>query len=121
MEELFVLIVDRDCDRQKHSQRASARERELRPRLIACVAVEELETWMLALHAKALGQSWKTVRAECDPKETIAEPFLERCGWLGGVGKGRKEAMRALGPSWAALSLRCPELHALQERLRALL
>jgi hypothetical protein len=78
MVDLFLLVVDRDCDRQNNTLRASDREAEHAGKLLACVAIEEVEVWMLALHRKKLAVRWVDVRAECDPKETYAEPFRER-------------------------------------------
>lgn len=121
MVDLFLLIVDRDCDRRNHVARAEAREREHAEQLLACLAVEEIETWMLALHEPAdIGAPWKDVREHCDPKETFAEPLLERLG-SNGPGRGRKAAMRRLAGNWQRLISRCPELLDLAARIRSFL
>jgi len=121
MVDLFLLVVDRDCDRKNHVARAAARESEHRDLLIACLAVEEVETWMLALYeTEEIGASWNDVRRHCDPKEQFAEPLLARLGG-NGPGRGRKAAMRRLAGNWQRLTSRCPELTALAERIRAFL
>ncbi len=97
------------------------REAEHPGRLLACLAVEEVEVWMLALHRDALGGRWPEVRADCDPKERYADPFLREKGWLTEVGHGRKRAMRELPSRWGSLLSVCPELAELRERLRALM
>lgn len=119
MIDLFLLTVDRDCNRENNSSRAEARCREHQGKLIACLAIEEVETWMLALYRpdvrKMFGVRWSEVRAECDPKERFAEIFLERCGWSAAVGGGRKKAMRPLGTQWSGLLQVCDELAELRD------
>lgn len=121
MADLFLLIVDRDCDQQRH-QRAEARELQARDSgrtLFGCLAIEEVETWALALHASELADRWKEVRAECHPKEVYFEPLAREKGWLReGAGRGRSAAMRALPGNWKALRSRCPELQGLQDRIQ---
>lgn len=73
---------------------------------------------MLALHRAELSAGWQEVRAECDPKERFAEPFLQSKGW-GGPGGGRKRAMRDLGQGWTGLLAVCPELSELKQRVAA--
>jgi hypothetical protein len=117
MVDLFFLVVDRDCNRFQNEARAASREQEHPGRLLACLAIEEVEVWMLALHREILGERWNAVRSECDPKERYAEPFLQERGWLSQVGKGRKRAMRGLATQWKSLLTVCPELAVLRERL----
>lgn len=116
MVDLFLLLVDRDCNRRKNREKADARESEHARRLLACLAVEESEVWMLALNPDLLDASWQTIRAECDPKELYAEPFLAKLG-SNGPGGGRKRAMRALAGNWPRLKQLCPELAELQHRV----
>jgi hypothetical protein len=118
MIDLFLLIVDRDCDRQRHGARLAERLAEHEGVLLGCAAVEEVETWMLALHRAELEAAFGEVRAECDPKERFAEPFLSRMGWSTEVGGGRKRAMRALAGNWAGLLQVCPEIRGLRDALR---
>ncbi|MBI5547251.1 MAG: hypothetical protein HY901_25495 [Deltaproteobacteria bacterium] len=117
MTDLFVLMIDRDCNRERNEERALARQSEHPGRVLACVAVQELEVWMLALHAERIGAPWGTVRQECDPKERWAEPLLKQIG-SEGPGRGRKRAMQALAGNWRSLRSRCPELQGLQDAVR---
>ncbi|WP_224240633.1 hypothetical protein [Hyalangium gracile] len=118
MVDLFLLMVDRDCNRFQNEAKVTAREQEHSGRLLACVAIEEVEVWMLALHRESLGERWNAIRSDCDPKERYAEPFLREQGWLSQVGKGRKRAMRGLSAQWKSLLTVCPELTTLRERLQ---
>lgn len=118
MIDLFVLAIDRDCDREGNEGKAQARAAEHDGRLIACVAHQEVEVWMLALHAETIDAPFRDVRAECDPKERFAEPLLVRLG-RGGLGDGRKAAMRALGGKTRSLLDRCTELAGLRADIDA--
>jgi hypothetical protein len=118
MIDIFVLIVDRDCDRQGHVAKAAAREREHPSKLLACVAVQELEVWMLALHKDRLGSRWQEIRSHCDPKEEWAEPLLRQLG-TAGPGAGRKKAMQALKGQLQTLLSLCDEIVVLKEKLAA--
>lgn len=80
MEDLFILMVDRDCDRLGNTTKAATRVEEHPGRVLACLACEEVEVWMLALHRKQIGVPWTTVRGECDPKERFADPFIASRG-----------------------------------------
>lgn len=115
MIDLFLLMVDRDCDRMNHEAKVAARRSEHPTRLIGVLAHQEVEVWALALHREALGVPWKEVREHCDPKEEYFEPFVVRAGWLDTVGRGRKRAMRDLGQSWRGLLQMCPEIEELKE------
>lgn len=53
MTDVFLLVVDRDCDRRAHVALATARESE-HDKLFACVAIQELEVWLLALYKDQL-------------------------------------------------------------------
>jgi hypothetical protein len=118
MEDLFLLIVDRDCNRFKNVERAASREAEHTGRLIACLAVEEVEVWMLALHRERLSAGWADVRNECDPKERFADPLLDMLG-RDSPGRGRKGAMRLLGTKWKGLLDLCPEIDTLKTMIAA--
>jgi hypothetical protein len=120
MVDAFVLVVDRDCDREHHEARLADRVREHGGKVIGCLARQEVEVWMLALHAKELSASWTEVLEECDPKERFAEPLLKRLG-RDGPGRGRKAAMSALdGDGMKTLLTKCSELSALRDALAAL-
>lgn len=118
MVDLFLLIVDRDCNREGNEEQAAARQREHQGKLIACLAVQEVEVWLLALYTDRLGARLTEVRAHCDPKERWAEPLLDELG-REGPGRGRKRAMRVLASNWRRLRARCPELASLQKAVRA--
>ncbi|MCP3104222.1 hypothetical protein LZ198_35700 [Myxococcus sp. K15C18031901] len=121
MEELFILLVDRDCNRFKSEQRAADREKELSGKLIFGLAVQELEVWMLALHRAEVETGFSEVREHCDPKEAFAEPFLQKKGWSTELGRGRKRAMRAIGSQWNGLLTVCPELKDLRDKIKSVL
>ena len=115
MIDLFVVIADRDCERQKNSDRLG-RAASVDPRVVWCCAIEEVEAWMLALHRAEL--NWPAVRADCDVKEHYALPFLKSRGF-GGLGQGRKRAMVGLGQSWRGLLQVCDEIVALGAKIKA--
>jgi hypothetical protein len=122
MFDLFLLLVDRDCNDGRRSGRnnvemARQREAESRNRLLACLAEEEIEVWMLALHRDELDARWSDVRQDCHPKEQYADVFLKKKGWLSTLGKGRKKAMEGLGSKWQGLLQVCPELDDLKQRI----
>ncbi|WP_170164676.1 hypothetical protein [Thiocapsa rosea] len=116
MIDVFLLIVDLDCNRHHNKERADDREQEHRDRILTCLAVQEVEVWMLALHSGQIGGAWAEVRADCDPKERYSDPFLDALG-SDCPGKGRKKAMRALPGNWSRLVRLCPEIKDLQEQL----
>lgn len=118
MVDLFVVVVDRDCNRRNNVERL----RDVVGRhgkLAACCAIEEVESWMLVLHRDALGAPWPVVRADCDVKEHYAEEFLRSRGEAG-PGRGRKAAMRTLGSGWRGLLDLCDEVAGLRETIRQL-
>jgi hypothetical protein len=122
MFQLFLLLVDRDCNdgrQQGRNNVETARKREVESegKLLACLAVEEVEVWMLALHREELEEGWADVRRHCHPKERYAEPFLKKKGWLVTPGKGRMKAMEGLGTKWKGLLQVCPELADLKRHI----
>jgi hypothetical protein len=118
MEDLFLLLVDRDCDRNHAEAKAAAIQKEHASKLFCCLAIQEIEVWMLALHSDSLDTPLSEIREHCDPKEIWAEPLLKRLG-TDGPGAGRKKAMRALQGQWRSLRDRCPELRSLQVEIAA--
>lgn len=118
MIDLFLLMVDRDCDRYGNEAKAAARRSEHAGRLISALAWQETEVWPLALHREQLRDSWAEVRADCDPKERYFDPFIAEQGWAGTVGRGRKRAMRDLGRGWRGLLSVCPEPAELKEEIQ---
>lgn len=119
MEDLFLLVVDRDCNRNGTETKAAARAAAHAGKLLACVAKQEVEVWMLALHADKIVESFREVRDECDPKERFAEPLLDRLGVRGGPGAGRKAARRPLAGNMRSLLSRCDELADLRAQIDA--
>lgn len=119
MVDLFLVIADRDCTRQRNEERARARQTEHAGKLLVCLAVEELEVWMLALHRNQVAAGWSDVRADCDPKEAFADPLLQKLGWASEVGRGRKKAMRALNQQFRSLCSLCPEVNELKAAIAA--
>ncbi len=117
MVDLFLVLVDRDGDAVGRPARARAREDAHPGRLFVCLAVEEVEVWMLAIHRDKLSEPWNDVRAEHHPKERFADPFLNKHAPKLGPGAGRKWAMRGLGPKWQGVLGVCPELADLLQRL----
>jgi hypothetical protein len=118
MTDLFLLTIDRDTDEHR-AKRARTLETEHPGRLFACLAVEEVEVWMLALHRDHLPSRWAEIRGERDPKERFAHPFLAAHAPKLGPGQGRKWAMRNLGARWKGLLDVCPELAELKARIGA--
>ena len=116
MIDLFLLIVDRDADEHR-TTRVRMRETEHPGRLLACLAIEEVEVWMLALHRERLPSPWAEIRGERDPKERFAHPFLAAHAPKLDAGQGRKWAMRDLGTRWKGLLDVCPEIAELKTRI----
>ena len=105
MIDLFILVVDRDCDRQKNSSRAEERAAE-NTALVHCLAVEEIEVWMLALHR--IDPELAAIQADRDLKAAYAWPFLASRGWARGIGV--KPAMKSCRERFGRLIQLCPEV-----------
>ncbi|HEY0478285.1 MAG TPA: hypothetical protein VGD37_12260 [Kofleriaceae bacterium] len=118
MFDLFLLTVDRDADEHR-AKRARTLETEHPGRLFACLAIEEVEVWMLALHRDRLSSPWTEIRGERDAKERFAHPFLAAHAPKLDAGQGRKRAMRDLGARWKGLLEVCPEIAELKARIAA--
>jgi hypothetical protein len=118
MSDLVLVLVDRDGDEARTAV-ARTRETEHSGRLFVCLAIEEIEVWMLAIHAETLGTSWREIRGEIHPKERFAEPFLQERAPKRGAGKGRAWAMKGLRGQWRGVLRRCPELEELKGRIEA--
>ena len=116
MIDLFLVLVDRDGNLERPAV-AAAREAEHTGRLFVCLAIEEVEVWMLALHRSTLGVAWTEVRSERNPKERFAAPFLSANAPKLDAGGGRAWAMRELGAGWRGLLQVCPELQELRDRI----
>lgn len=125
--DLFLLLVDRDGE-EKRELRTKALEDKHPGRLFACLAVQEVEVWMLALHRDVIAgppwkADWQDVRRERDPKERFAIPFLQdhapRHKSALGPGDGRAWAMREIGARWKGVLQVCPELSVLKRHVEA--
>jgi hypothetical protein len=117
MVDLFVFVVDRDCDRENLTTKLRDRIAAHTRRAVGCLAVEETEVWMLAAQ-RTPPAPWTEIRRECDPKERYAEPWLLAQGYGGAdLGRGRKSAMRALTGNFRRVLSRCPEIQALRREL----
>jgi hypothetical protein len=118
MVDLFLVLVDRDGDGRRPSL-ARQREVEHKGKLFVCLAIEEVEVWMLAVHRRDLDVSWNEVRSEIHPKERFAWPFLAAFAPKVEIGAGQAEAMRELGKHWKGVLRCCPELKELQKRIES--
>ena len=120
--DVFVLLVDRDCNRCGVTEaRIIARQEEAQRAgfaLIGQCAIQELEVWLLAAFQDQLGVSWKDVRAECDPKERFFDGLVEQLG-IGSTGpsRGRKELMQSAIGKLKTIRSRCKEVDHLGRRL----
>ena len=125
MVDLFLVIVDRDCDRESNEARAQTLQERSDVDLLVCLAQEEVEAWMLYLHREELhehlGVGFSDVRDSCDPKDEFADPLLQSMEWTTKVGRGRKRAMRELGESWQGLVQVCDELSAFRRRIESVI
>ncbi|HLL04655.1 MAG TPA: hypothetical protein VK539_28985 [Myxococcaceae bacterium] len=117
MVDLFLVMVDRDGDLRR-PERVKMLESAF-PQLLSCLAIEEVEVWMLALHRETLAASWHDIRAEHHPKERFAQPFLVEHAPKLDPGQGRAWAMRELGGKWKGILAVCPELEEFSQRLGA--
>lgn len=115
MVDLFLIMVDRDGD-AKRPDRAAALEA-TQPRLFVCLAIEEIEVWMLAAHRDTLSDAWSAIRRDHHPKERYAHPFLAQRAPKLDPGQGRAWAMRELAGKWKGVLSACDELERLKHRL----
>ena len=109
----IIVVADHDGGHKNNRDRLADAVR-CDARLIPCCAVEEIETWMLALYRSEFGP-WKQVREDVNAKALAASFLQER---FRGPGHGRKAAMRVLDrTSWTTLKQLCPELAELSAAL----
>jgi len=123
MFDLYLLIVDRDCEKGRKTQLdvRLTQATDSGKSMLGCLAIEEVEVWALALHRSELPGSprWSEVRENCHPKEKYFDPLVREKKWQEGPGKGRASAMRALSGNWRSLKSLCPELQQLQDGVAA--
>lgn len=124
MADLYLLIVDRD-GKAGRKHRVENREAELAEKLAArqafvgTLAWQEVEVWLLAGHDLPTAWEWATVRAEIHAKETYFEPFAEGRGVQDGPRHGREALGEEAARRYARVRQRCPEVEALEGRIRA--
>jgi hypothetical protein len=119
-EDLFLLLVDRDCD-QNRINRIKARELEAEnvgKLVIGCLAIEEVEMWAFAIYQGELPAPWQEMRQECDPKKVYFLPLIKQLSLQNDVGHGRKHIMRSLSGQYSRLLQLCPEIAELRDRIR---
>jgi hypothetical protein len=119
-EDLFLLLVDRDCD-QNRINRIKARELEAEnvgKLVIGCLAIEEVEMWALAIYQNQLPAPWQEMRKECHPKEAYFNPLIEQLGLQNDVGRGRKHIIKSLAGRYSRLLQLCSEIAELRDRIR---
>jgi hypothetical protein len=117
MFDLFLVLIDRDGDTRR-SALADQREAEHHGKLLVCLAIEEVEVWMLAIHRRNLNFPWRQIRSEIHAKERFAEPFLAEKIRKLNRGAAREWAMEGIGARWKGVLQCCPELKELQGRIR---
>jgi hypothetical protein len=119
-EDLFLLLVDRDCD-QNRINRIKARELEaenIGKLVIGCLAIEEVEMWALAIYQNQLPAPWQEMRKECHPKEAYFNLLVTQLALQNDVGRGRKHLMKSLSGQYSRLLRLCPEIVELRDRIR---
>ncbi|MCA9921244.1 MAG: hypothetical protein KC419_25555 [Anaerolineales bacterium] len=131
MVDLFIVCVDRDClngknDPENRSSQLQTLESKLLDTLktdqtlVGECAVEEIEVWVVGGHQwqkEFPDWRWRTIRAECHPKEQYYEPFAhKRDVWQQAPGQGRKILAQQI--SYSRLKQRCREIKNLENRIR---
>lgn len=124
MVHLFLLLVDRDCEVNRHLKLASIesaiasslREEQL---FITCQALQEVEVWTLAGQTLPPEWRWAQIRSERDPKESYYIPLAKQKGFYDYPANGRKEMMLESLKNWNRVKQLCPEdIVALMTRLQ---
>ncbi len=117
--DLILFLPDADGkDRSEEFRRLEQIAGTKGARLLCCAGIQEIEVWLLAGHIAKLSASWDQVRANLQVKETIFRPFLAQHGNRMAPGEGRAELMKETLQNYNGLLGKCPELNALQERVK---
>ncbi len=126
MTQIFLLIVDRDCD---ENRRAGLDQLESRAAefladsgnvFLAENAWQEVEVWVLAGLKDLPGDwSWREVRAECHPKEVYYDALARQRGLFGAPHDGRNVLAPEAAGRFARIRKLCPEdVGRLEQRIR---
>lgn len=115
MVDLFLLIVDRDGEENRHQQLTRI-ESETAKRLsgsdclIAEHAWQEIEVWALAGMTDLPSEwSWAEIRQERDPKETYFRPYAVERGLAFSAGEGRAILGRDAAANYKRIRSLCQE------------
>lgn len=128
MVDLFLLCVDRDGNEHRRGvldrweQFCSGLLQTVRRRaVLAEHAWQEVEVWALAGCDDLPNEwSWRTIRAERDPKELYFDPYVRRRNLVQGPGLGRQVLGQQAAARYDRLRQLCPEdVAALEGRIRA--
>lgn len=125
MVDLFLLIVDRDCDTNRKAK-LEGLEKEATAALTGHSAVflaeeahQEIEVWLLAgLNPLPEKWSWKTIRSECHPKETYYDKVAAARGLLRAPHGGRQKLAEEAAQKYTRIRKLCPEVELLETRIR---
>jgi len=129
MTQLFLLIVDRDCDprrRERLDTLEACAARELaggRSSFLATEAMQEVEVWVLAgLRDLPAEWRWKDIRAHCDPKEAFYDEMAKRRGLRNAPYEGRESLAREAAANFERIRQLCTEdVGSLSKRARTAL
>ncbi|MBZ0214341.1 MAG: hypothetical protein K8H99_11115, partial [Nitrospirae bacterium] len=114
MNDLYVLCVDRDCDKGRplalRNLETAINTSLTKQKFVTACGLEELEVWVLA-GMTDLPDNWADVKADCHPKETYFEPHAERRQVLDTPGRGRKVLGEEAATKYATrVRTMCPEI-----------
>jgi hypothetical protein len=126
MTRVFLLIVDRDCDKNRRTKldaleaHASQRLATDRAVFLAQEAHQECEVWVLAgLQNRPADWKWKDVRSECHPKEKYFDAIASARGVASGPGEGRIALTSEAAANYPRIRKLCPDdVGALETRIR---
>lgn len=126
MVDLFLLIVNRDCEEGRRDaltrlEGLSAAYLGTSAAFLAEQAWQEVEVWVLAAHDAEKAFPWADVRAERDPKERYFAPLAEYRKLLDEPGQGRKTLAKEAAGRFSRIRQLCPEVADLEQRIRATL
>ncbi len=120
--DLLLFLPDADGkNRSGEFERLEEQARHKSVKLLCCAAVQEVEAWLLAGHLHELSTNWQIIRDDVSVKENIFVPFLVQYGDPRRTGGGRDLLMNETLQNYRGLLQRCPELAALEERVKVLL